>query len=893
MLRPVTAALLACLACAAPANAASLPSVTSGERPGPPLLYAPAADAPELSVKPPFAAAPLLVSGSEAYRDGEYLYQDYLFDDRGADTAPGAGSRNEPGGDIAASTAGDVLYPTAARYAGNAADLAELRLKPTADALLYRITLTTAIERDAAAVVIGIDTDRSGAAPVAWPRGAGITSPGIDHFVVAWGTGGEVDGAPLPAGAVSMDPATNQMAIRIPRSVLDPGPTAVWRHVAGVGLWSGDAFITPRPGTSPTESGPASGGQGPAPAILNLAFRFDEPQIKGPSPPYTTTPSVGNWFEDGQARALAEGTSGTYSATVEFAQLTAKANTAGRTRTGREQARIFASSLSVPEGVAGSSRFPGYGGRLQPYLLTVPPAYDPARPAPLTFALHSLGGTYTQYAVFSPRQLRQFGDERTSLVVTPLGRGTNGWYTDEAEADVFEVWADVARRFALDPERVALTGYSMGGYGTYKLGTHYPDLFGRAFTAVGPPGRGIWIPPAPPSDGASTNSNLVLENARWLPYLSWVASEDELVPYAGVRAQQARFDVLGLRSQLWTYSPAEHFTLAVVDRWEAARDFLGDARVTRDPWRVHYAFVPAADRPKLGLVHDHAYWISKLRVRDAKADPARGEIDARSLAHGLADPPTTRVTGAEPAPGPAIPSTVEGTAWGDTPTAAADNALTVRLRNVAAGEIAGARARLDGGRRLRLVVDSDGPATLRLALPFRAGTRVERVDRESEPAPEITLDSAGATLKLPAGARTYMFTPPPSCRDRVAPTSRFITSRRTIARPARRLALNGRATDRTCPGQRPRIRRVAISIGRLTPNGRCFFLTSLGRFTAPRRCSNRLYVTARGTTRWTRRLRRPLRRGRYVIRSRAIDAAGNIERQTRRTNQLRVSVRRR
>ena len=35
--------------------------------------------------------------------------------------------------------------------------------------------------------------------------------------------------------------------------------------------------------------------------------------------------------------------------------------------------------------------------------------------------------------------------------MTPLGRGPDGWYTDEAEVDFFEVWADLARRFRLDP----------------------------------------------------------------------------------------------------------------------------------------------------------------------------------------------------------------------------------------------------------------------------------------------------------------------------------------------------------------------------------------------------------------------------------------------------------
>ena len=791
----------------AAATAASLPSVSSGERPGPPLLYAEAPNAPELSVKAPFSAAPLLISGSEAYRDGEYLYQDYLFDDRGADTVPLRGSRNsdDPAGDVAASTGGDVLYPTAARFGGNAADLAELRIKPTPDAIVYRLTLTTAKDRETAIAGIGIDTDRAGGAPVAWPLGAGVSSPGLDRFITAWGTGGEVRdlgtgvATPLPAGAVELDPRTNQMTIRVPRALpgMDSG-SSTWRYVAGTGLHDGDGrWLDVPAGRAAGAQTPASGSalEG-APAVFNLAFRFDEPQTKTAAPPFTTFPGVGNWFEDKQSIALGAATTDCsfpgaaagckpFSVDVDFAKLAAGADEQLRRRPGREQARILASSAGVPEGV--HDEFPAYGGRLQPYLLTVPPGYSGSRPAGLTFSLHSLGGTYTQFGTFSPNQLRQFGDQRGNLVATPLGRGTDGWYTDEAEADFFEVWADVARRFALDSERVALSGYSMGGYGTYKLGTQYPDLFGRAFTTVGPPGRGVWIPPAgPPSGGADTNSNPVLENARWIPFMNWVEAADDLVPYVGPRAQQARFDALGLRSTLWTFGPGEHFTLAILDGWAAARDFLGQARVKRDPSRVNYAFIPAADRVRLGLRHDHAYWVSDLRVRDASGDPAtdpaRGEIDARSLAIGEGDPNTGRVLSADPAAGPSQANLIEGTEWTAATRVSSENTLETRLDNVGAATIDGRRARLSGDAPLRIKLTSDGGGRLRLSMPLPAGATVERVEggpvaiaagtsgasraaaRAAQAdagagAPEVDLSESGAEFAIASGTRAYVIRP--------------------------------------------------------------------------------------------------------------------------------------
>ena len=775
----VVAALALSLGAGPSASGASLPSVGSGERPGPPLLYKRPPEPPQLVNRAPFRAKPLLVSGTDAYRGGEYIYQDYLFDDRGADTVEGSGGQRDSAATFSP-TSGNVFYPTtASRFGGNAADLVELRIRPTRGAVVYRVTLNT-VKADGAAIVgIGIDTDRSGGAPVAWPGGAGVTSPGLDRFVTAWGTGGRVfrrepgsgklvaDRSPARVD-VSLSRARNQMTIRVPRSTMDPG-RATWRYVAGVGLRSATKGFkrVRRGGPTATEPGSGDPGEG-APGVFNLAFRFDEPQGSRPRPGYEPDVGIGNWFESEQARLLkrpaplvAPSTAG-FRADVSFARL------ADRIRRDihpprSTQARILPSSQRVPEGFR--DEFPAYGGRLQPYLVHVPPSAPPRRPRGLTFSLHSLGGTYTQYSVYNPNQLLQFGTERDNLVVTTLGRGADGWYMDEGEVDFFEVWRDLAARFRLDPDHVALTGYSMGGYGSFRLGVLYPDLFGRAFTTVGPPARGGWIPPAPPFDPdlgrktQDTNSNRLLENVRWVPYMNWVTLMDDLVPYAGPRAQQRRSDRLGLRSQLWTF-PGEHSTLAIRDNWEAAKRFLGSARVKRAPSRVNHALMPDTFRPSLGLLHDHAYWVSGLRARDRRGEPgtnpARGEIDARSLAFGHGPPRTASVT--SPNGGPPAPSTVEGTRWTGIERRDRRNALAVRLENLRRATIDGRRARLTGRRTLRVQIAADGPGAMRLDLPLPAAARARRVVGGPVPgrAPEVSIDGEGATFRIGGGVRTYV-----------------------------------------------------------------------------------------------------------------------------------------
>jgi hypothetical protein len=77
-----------------PAATASqgLPAVSSGHRPGPDALYAEAPVAPQLHNVAPWKAPPILVSGAQAYRRGEWLYQDYLLDDHGALGVPDPGT---------------------------------------------------------------------------------------------------------------------------------------------------------------------------------------------------------------------------------------------------------------------------------------------------------------------------------------------------------------------------------------------------------------------------------------------------------------------------------------------------------------------------------------------------------------------------------------------------------------------------------------------------------------------------------------------------------------------------------------------------------------------------------------------------------------------------------
>src|SRR2546421_4987758 len=146
----------------------------AGHRPGPDLLYAKPAVASQLANRSPWKASPILVSGTRAYRKGEFLYQDYLYDDTGAHLTV---DPNDPrtGGNLFSKPNGTYTYPTDKRYANNAADLVELRVKPLRSSTAFRVTLNTMKDPSLVAFSVAIGGKKGIARP--FPHGPNARAP--------------------------------------------------------------------------------------------------------------------------------------------------------------------------------------------------------------------------------------------------------------------------------------------------------------------------------------------------------------------------------------------------------------------------------------------------------------------------------------------------------------------------------------------------------------------------------------------------------------------------------------------------------------------------------------------------------------------------------------------
>src|SRR5207247_215703 len=156
-----------------------------------------------------------------------------------------------------------------------------------------------------------------------------------------------------------------------------------------------------------------------------------------------------------------------------------------------------------------------YLGRLQPYAIYIPRKPRPASGYGMTLLLHSLSAMYNQY--LGTRNMSQLGERGPgSIVLTTESRGPDEGYENYGAADVFDAWADVARRYRLNPAWTTTSGYSMGAIGTFKLAAQFPDLFARAQSTV-----------------ADESDNNVLASLRNVPMLMWNNHADELVNETG------------------------------------------------------------------------------------------------------------------------------------------------------------------------------------------------------------------------------------------------------------------------------------------------------------------------------------------------------------------------
>jgi hypothetical protein len=679
-------------------------------------------------------------SGTSRLAGGALEWTDFLYDDHGA---IGAGT---PSGVTSLAPPRGTYSYGASKADGNGADIFRAGIGLSGANTYWRVDWNTLDDPSIPIAAFAIDSDGNRATGVsAWGAGSGLRSAGIDHVLVissrgAWVIDAATHARRLVPGAVTVDHradrALGSFVAKVPTSFL-PARSRPWtvRLAAGLAAPGGAAFAAV----------PATEGALPGqPAVYNVSFRSARQE----------TGRFNFWMDSAQALALTTGDVSAFSLPVDWAALAAKRSTAEPRVTGYTN-RWYVSSIELGKGVvadtsASGDLRPNFLGRVQPYAVYVP-TRAATGPRPLTWLLHSLGVQHNQYGALNPTFLQQTCEARSSICATTLGRGPDGWYFDEAELDFWEVWHALATSFSLDPERTVLSGYSMGGWATYKLGLAYPDLFANAVVMAGPPVCGIrvtgdTVQPAGPGRCTDDGRTMpLLGNARWLPYQIFQGGADELVPVAGVLEQVADIDALNERYHFELYPSLDHLAWAAADLFAAPAAHMGSLKRTRDPGRITYTWYPDLSRPAWGIGPTGAYWVRGLRARDG-GPGVLASIDISSSAHP--DPVVTPVRSSGPVltpDTPPVPGTYSDLQWKLGPRPIASPLITARLSDVAALRFALGRAGIQPGHAARISVQTDGPTTLGLT-GLAPGERVVVRGRTVHASP-----SGSASVALPAG----------------------------------------------------------------------------------------------------------------------------------------------
>ena len=128
-----------------------------------------------------------------------------------------------------------------------------------------------------------------------------------------------------------------------------------------------------------------------------------------------------------------------------------------------------------------------------PYLVQLPPEYNPYRryPAIVTLTAPARRPSMQDRLVGGRVERRGFRDGQATrygyIVVAPewtVEHQTEYDYSAREHAAVLDCLRDACRRFAIDTDRVFLSGHSMGGDAAWDIGLAHPDLWAGVIPIV-------------------------------------------------------------------------------------------------------------------------------------------------------------------------------------------------------------------------------------------------------------------------------------------------------------------------------------------------------------------------------------------------------------------------
>jgi pimeloyl-ACP methyl ester carboxylesterase len=190
-------------------------------------------------------------------------------------------------------------------------------------------------------------------------------------------------------------------------------------------------------------------------------------------------------------------------------------------------------------------------GRLIPYRVYVPKAYDGTQAMPLVVMLHGALGDERSYLsdLYDPELIKGEAERRRLILAAPNGLGRFGGYRGASGEDVLEVIKSVTAYYRIDRSRIYLTGHSMGGFGVWLVASRWPEMF----AAIAPVSGGAPVP--------ADQLPALFDKLKGIPIMVVHGGRDVIVPPQMSRQVVAAAKKAGLQVSYVELADADHLSV--------------------------------------------------------------------------------------------------------------------------------------------------------------------------------------------------------------------------------------------------------------------------------------------------------------------------------------------
>ncbi len=252
---------------------------------------------------------------------------------------------------------------------------------------------------------------------------------------------------------------------------------------------------------------------------------------------------------------------------------------------------------------------------VQHYSVNLPDRWSPDGTWPLIVSIHGYG-----FGRFLGHPAPGHGD---AVGVACFGRG-NGDYKLWCEDDILTVIDAMLEDYRVDPNRVYITGGSMGGTGSYHMASLYPDRFAAIAPTCGNANHHVWeevwgwgqreptfLTPFRNWLESTTSAYQYAENFRHVPAYIVHGDQDDIVPVGHGRTMSERLRKLGYELVYEEQAGVGHsgFSAGTGDRQK--RYFM---QRVRDPYPRQVTYKSSWPR------NEGAYWVYLERRRRLAED---------------------------------------------------------------------------------------------------------------------------------------------------------------------------------------------------------------------------------------------------------------------------------